>query len=79
MSFQESSYCGLRPSLQEASPNDIQIVCGDWAIALTPEDDYFFSPEDEVVLEPEEIVNHPNFDINNIISGNDIAVYKVDL
>ncbi|XP_023349486.1 uncharacterized protein LOC111718191 [Eurytemora carolleeae] len=74
-----SSYCGpnkgenaeLRPALKE----DLQIVCGEFSLELTPEE---FSQEEEVVLKIEKITNHPRYDESKgPIEGFDISVYHV--
>ena len=46
---QTSSYCGLRPILQEATPSDMVIVCSEYSLQIQPETS---SVEEEVVLFP---------------------------
>ena len=75
--LQTSSYCQGNPTLQEALPTDLQIVCGEWSIEEIPEQ---FSFENELVLNILNITNHPAYDPQlGPIGGNDIGVYHVDI
>ena len=79
-----SSYCGLTPELSLAEATDLQIVCGEHSLVVQPED---ISPEKEVVLQIQKIVNNPNYspgteedtgeNLKGPYNGYDIAVYHI--
>jgi len=71
-----SSYCRGNATLKEASPRDLQIVCGEWSIEEVPE---AFSFENELILDVIRFTNHPSYDPGEgPVGGFDISVYHVD-
>ena len=79
-SSKPSSYCRDDPILELATPRDLQIVCGEHYIGVAPEDTSTgFSPEDEVVLDIEEIIIHPDYSAEDgPIAGSDISAYLIN-
>jgi len=57
-----------------ASPDDFQIVCGEYTTEVAPQDK---TPEEEAVLEILEITTHPDYVIGEPLRGADISVYHV--
>ena len=59
-----------------SKPRDLQIVCGIYSLEQRPE---VYIPNDEVVLDIVEIINHPDYSPEKgPLHGGDIAVYKVN-
>jgi hypothetical protein len=71
--------CGDRPRVYLMTPEDADILCGEWETGPAPS---MLSGELYNVLLPiQEIVRHPNFNIKRgggPINGSDIAIFKVD-
>jgi hypothetical protein len=74
----DKNKCGDNPNVFLMTPDDADIICGEWNTADIPEDQ---SGETNVRLPIQKIVRHPGFQTKKgggPIKGNDIAIFKVD-